>query len=153
MGHEIRKVYDGWVGFSMTIAALASGAARQSTMLSNTLSRPGASIMMSLKSGAVAPTAGAIYEFFLLRGNSSGFRTDNAGSSNAAITILNAPLIGSLQVTATAAAQFADEFDTAPLGNLGPEWGVATRNSSGQALDNTEANHVKQYNLYVPNFQ
>lgn len=149
MSHEIQTVLDGWNNFTQTLASLASGSARQSTIVANTLNRPGALFNYRIKSGAVAPTAGAVYEIFLIRGDGTR-RTDNAGASDAAITVVNAQLVGTLQVTANTATNFTEEYDTAPLGKLGTEFGSIVRNSSGQALDATEANHVKEYNLYLP---
>ena len=150
MAKEIQTKLDGWTGFTITLAALATATARQSTFVTNTLNRPAALIFMKIESGAVAPTAGAIYELYLLRGDGTN-RTDGAGASDAAITIQNAQMFGSLIVTATANAFFADEFDTAPLGMLGTQFGIAVKNVSGQALNGTEGNHLKEYNLYVPN--
>jgi hypothetical protein len=150
---EIRLKFDGWVSLTQTLLSLANAAARQSTLISNTTLRWGALLTYRIKSGAAAPTVGTIYELFLLKGNGT-VRTDNAGASDAAITIQNAQLFGTLQVTATANANFTDVFDTAPLGKLGPEWGTAVRNSSGQALSaGAETDFVKQYNAYVPELQ
>jgi hypothetical protein len=153
MSHEIQTVLDGWTAIGQTLAALATATARQGTVVTNTLNRPAALFMYRIESGAVAPTAGAIYEIFLIRGDGLGRRTDNAGASDAAITINNAQLIGTLQVTANANTNFTDEFDSAPLGKLGTEFTTAVRNSSGQALNGTEANHTKEYNLYLPVLQ
>jgi hypothetical protein len=151
MSHEIRMLFDGWANFTQTLASLANGSARQSTIVSNPNQRWGALFDYRIESGAVAPTAGAIYEIFLIRGDGTR-RTDNAGASDAAITVVNAQLIGTLQVTANTNTNFTDVFDTAPMGKLGPEFGSIVRNSSGQALNATEGNHTKAYNLYLPNF-
>lgn len=153
MPREIQTKPDAWAGITCTIAALAAGAARQSSFFTNTNRRPAALFLLRIQSGAVAPTAGTIYELFLLRANDSGQRTDNAGSSDAAITINNAQLIGTLQVTANANTNFCDEFDTAPLGRLGNQFAYAIRNSTNQALNGTETNHVKQHAPYVPEIQ
>lgn len=151
MAHEIQTKLDGWLNFTQTLASLANAAARQSTIVSNPNNRPAALLDYRIESGAVAPTAGAMYEIFLIRGDGTR-RTDNAGASDAAITVLNAQLIGTLQVTANTNTNFTDVFDTAPLGKLGTEFGTIVRNSSGQALNATEANHTKAYNLWLPNF-
>jgi len=153
MSREIQTKTDAFSGVTMTCAALAAGAARQSSFLTNTNQRPAFLFFLRLQSGAVAPTAGTIYELFLLRANTSNQRTDNAGSSDAAITINNAQLIGTLQVTANTNTNFADVFDSAPLGKLGVNFAVAVRNSTNQALNGTETNHVKQYSLYLPDIQ
>ena len=140
---------DAVAAFTITLASLANGAARQSDMIANASERRAALVQLKIRSGGTAPTAGAIYEVFLLQGNGSGYRTDGAGASDAAITIENAPLLGTIVVTATTNKDFYGNFDTAPLGPLGTEWGIAVRNSSGQALNATEGNHTKQYQTYA----
>ncbi len=152
MPNEIRTKRDPSASFTITLASLANGSARQSTMVTNTNDRPGMILQMVLQSGT-APTAGSIYEIFLLRGDGSGYRTDGAGASDAAITIENAQLIGSIVVTNNANKDFYGDFDTAPLGPLDEEFGIAVRNSSGQSLNGTEANHDKDYELYLPEIQ
>jgi hypothetical protein len=141
---------------TMTLASLATASARQSTMVANASQYPAALVYLKIKSGAVAPTAGTVYEVYLLRGDdvaASAYRSDGAGAADAAITIENAQLLGTIIVTATTAKNFYGEFDTAPLGPLGPEWGIAVKNVTGQALDSTENNHVKEYAFYVPEAQ
>ncbi len=141
---------------------LAAGGARQSTMISNVsgittdVGFPAAMVYIKIKSGGVAPTAGKVYEVYLLRGDdpsSSAYRTDGAGASDAAITIENAQLLGTIVVTNNAAKNFFGEFDTAPLGPLGPEWGIAIKNATDQSLDTTESNHLKEFSYYVPEAQ
>jgi len=145
--------------FTLSLApggvGLADGSARQSTLISNTGLRPAAMIYLRIKSGAAAPTLGKSYDIFLLRGDSAtpNYTSDNAGASDAAITILNSKLLGSILVTASATTNFYGEFDTSPLGPLGPYWGIAVWNNSGQAVDTTEANHLKEYNYYNPEAQ
>lgn len=152
MASEIQIKTDTKATFTITLASLTNGSARQSTMITNTNKRPGALVTLKITSGAAAPTAGTTYEVYVLRGDdpaSSTYRTDGAGASDAAITILNAKLIGAIVVTASAATAFYGEFDTGIAGPLGPEWGIAVRNNSGQALSTTEADHLKGYVAYV----
>ena len=136
--------------FTLTLAALADAAARQSTMLANTSGKyPAAKLTFRIKSGAAAPTVGRVYEIYLLRGNGT-IRDDAAGASDAAITIENAPLLGAIVVTASAAKNFYVVLDTAPLGPLGPDWGIAVKNNSAQALSTTEGDHLYGYEYYYP---
>jgi hypothetical protein len=155
MPNEIRTKVDTEASFTITLASLASGSARQSTMVTNTTQRPAALIYLRIQSGGTGPTAGAVYEVYLLRGdgNATPYRTDGAGASDAAITIENANMIGTIVVTNTANKNFYGDFDTAPLGPLGDEWGIAVKNSSGQALNATEGNHIKRYATYLPEIQ
>jgi hypothetical protein len=121
-------------------------------MISNTNLRPAALVHLKITSGGAAPTAGTVYEVYLLRGDGT-IRDDGAGASDAAITIENAMLLGTIVVTANTAKAFYGVFDTAPLGPLGLSWGIAVKNSSGQALSSTEGDHVKGYTYYVPEIQ
>lgn len=143
--------------FTMTLDSLADGSARQSTLINNaTNDYPAAIIYLAIMSSSSAPTAGTVYEIYLVRGDdpaSSTHRTDGAGASDAAITIENAPLLGTIVVTNSTNKSFYGEFDTSSLGPLGPEWGIAVKNATNQALNTTEGNHFKGYVLYVPEIQ
>ena len=142
--------------FTLTLAGLADGSGRQSTLEGNSSNYPAALIYLQISSGAAAPTAGTFYEVYLLRGDdtaSSTHRSDNAGASDAAITIENAPLLGVIGLTATTDKKFYAEFDTSSLGPLGPEWGIAVVNQSGNSLDATEGDHFKGFIYYVPEVQ
>lgn len=156
MANAILRKFDAKTAFTITAASLATATARQSTMVADSTNRPGAMVYARLKSGAVAPTAGTTYDVYLLRGDdaaSSTYRTDGAGASDAAITVENAALLGSIVVTATAAKNFYGEWDTAPLGPLGPEWGIAVFNRSGQALSTTGSDHLLEYAYYYDEVQ
>jgi len=152
MANEIRTKLITRATMAMTLASLANGNAQQSTIVSNSNNYPAALIFLKITSGSVAPTNGTVYEVYLLRGDGTN-KTDNAGASDAAITIENAPLLGTIVVTNNANKAFYGEFDTSPLGPLGSEWGIAVKNASGQTLNATEANHVKAYQYYVPEVQ
>lgn len=153
MANEIRTKLDAFANFTITLASLASGSARQSTIITNPNQRPAALINLRINSGN-APAAGTIYELYLLRSdNITTYRTDNAGAADAAITIVNAQLIGTIVVTNNANTNFYGDFDTSPLGPLGPAWGIAIKNSTDQALNATEGNHVKEYATYLPEIQ
>lgn len=156
MPNEIRTKPITKATFTITLASLANAAGRQSTMINNSSNYPAAIVCLKIESGAVAPTVGLTYDIYLLRGDdasSSTYRTDGAGASDAAITIENAKILGSIVVTATTNKNFYAEFDTWPLGPLGPEWGIAVVNRSAQALNATEGNHFKGYVYYVPEIQ
>lgn len=157
MPNEIKTKNITKATFTLTLASLANGSGRQSTLIDNSSNDyPAALVFLKIKSGGTGPTAGAVYEVYLIRGNdpsSSDYRSDGAGASDAALTIENATLIGTIVVTNTANKVFYGEFDTAPFGPLGPEWGIAVKNSSGQALHGTEGDHYKGYVYYVPEVQ
>jgi hypothetical protein len=157
MANEIRTKFDSSAAFTISLASLADGSGRQSTMINNSTNRPAAMIYLILSSGATAPTEGATYDVYLLRADdhsSPNYRTDNAGASDAAITIKNAKLIDSIVVVGAATyTDYYGEFDTSRLGPLGPSWGIAVVNRSGQALYSNEGDHTKRYAYYVPEVQ
>lgn len=153
MANEIRTKLDAVQNFTITLAALASAAARQSTMVANANNRGAAIVYLKIESGN-APAAGTIYEVYLLRADSAGtYRSDGAGAADAAITIVNAQILGTIVVTNNANTNFFGDFDTSPLGPLGFTWGIAVKNSTDQSLNATEANHLKEYATYLPEIQ
>lgn len=135
--------------FTCTLASLATASARQSTLISNSSNYPAAKITLKITSGGIGPTAGSVYEVYLIRSDGTN-ADDAAGASDAAITIENAVLLGTIVTTNTANKAFYGVFDTAPFGPLGTSWGIAIKNSSGQSLDSTEGNHAKAYEYYYP---
>lgn len=154
MANEIRTKLDAVANFGISLAGLASNSARQSDIIVNANSRASALIYLRIETGAAAPSAGTVYEVYLLRSdNITNYRTDNAGANDAGITIVNAQLIGTMGVTNAANTNFYGDFDTGPLGPLGPAWGIAVKNSTDQALNAVEANHLKEYQLYLPEIQ
>lgn len=154
MANEIRTKFDAVQNFTMTLAGMATNVSRQSTVINNATKRGAALIYLRIRSGANAPTAGTVYECYLIRGDGAGgYYTDGAGAADAAIVIVNAQLLGTMVVFASANQYFYGDFDTAPLGPLGPTWGIAVKNATDQSLSNTEADHLKEYAYYLPEVQ
>jgi hypothetical protein len=148
---DILTILDTNTAFTITLASLANATARQSTVINNSGNKYGALVYVELMSGTTAPTASSTYEVYLIRSNTNSsptYRSDNAGASDAAITIENAKCLGVITLTATSNKVFYGEFDTSPLGPLGPEWGIAIRNSSGQTIHATEGNHMTGYTYH-----
>jgi hypothetical protein len=148
-------VFDAAVALTIDLGGLASAAGRQSDFLSNSSNRPGALVYVEIKSGT-APTAGGVYYIYLLRRDDHASPTvtdDNAGGSDAGITIENAPLLGTIRVTATLNKVFARTFDTLELGPLGPSWTVAVVNATSQALNATGGDHAVRYATYYAEAQ
>lgn len=156
MANAILTQLQSLANFTITLASLASGSAEQSTLIANASPAfPAAIVYLIIESGT-APTAGQVYEIYLIRGDKTSSPTyvsDGGGTSDAAITIVNAQLLGTIAVTASTNTKFYGEFDTAPLGPLGPMWGIAVKNQSGQSLNSTEGNHTKEYIYYNPQVQ
>lgn len=126
--------------FTITLNSLASsnaGAGRQSTLVDNTTNLYlSAIVSVSLKMGTT-PTANTLSYVYLIRSNNDGtpLIDDGAGASDAALTVVNASLLGVLLCpSATTGAQITKNFDTSPLGPLGPKWGICVINSTQVAL-------------------
>lgn len=122
--------------FTITFASLANstaGVGRQSTLITGNTA-PSALIQVTTTMGT-SPTANSLLYVYLIRGDGST-NDDNAGSSDAGITIVNAPLLGTILVSAaTSNAVYYGLFDTKFLGSLGPTFGIAIVNSSGATLN------------------
>lgn len=157
MANEVQLKLDTKATFTITLASLASGSGRQSTVINNSvIQRPGAIVYVKIRTGGVAPNDGETVDVYLIRGNdnaSSDYRSDGAGAADAAFTALNAHILGQIVVTANTATDFYGEWDTAALGPLGSQWGIAVVNNTSQALDGTEGNFYKGYVAYVPEVQ
>lgn len=157
MASEIRTVYDAWQNITCTLATLTASSGRSSSPITNATKRSAAMILFSPMTGGTAPTADTVIEMFLLREDDSaaiGGRTDGWTDADAALTVINAPLVGVVAVAAVINTNYTDTFDTAPLGPLGTNgWGIAVRNGTNQSLNSTESNHKKRYQYYVPEIQ
>lgn len=152
MANEIRTKDITEGSFTITLASLADGSGRSSASISNSSDYPAALVSMKIRSGGTAPTADTSYLIYLLR-DTGTLASDGWGGSDAAITILNSTLMGTIKVTANTNTDFYGIFDTSDFGPLGPTWGIAVQNESGQALNSTEGNHAKHYIYYVPEVQ
>ena len=135
---------------TITLAALANsavGVGRQSTLVDNTTNRYQSTLVwLSIKAGTTPTPNSAIFVYLLRSNNNAPLADDAAGAVDAALTVINASLLGTMNVaTATTGAVYVASFDTSILGPLGPKWGIALVNNSGVALDATEANHVKTF--------
>lgn len=157
MANEIKMKTGTSAAITITLSSLTNGSGRQGTFIDNSTNLyHGAIVWVKMRSSGSAPTAGTTYDVYLLRRDSHSspaLTTDAAGSSDAALTVENAKLLGSLVLTATTTKDFVGEFDTGPLGPLGASWTVAVVNRSGQTTDSTAGNHVVQYLPYLPEVQ
>lgn len=132
--------------FTITAASLASstvGVGRQSTLVTGNTAR---SALVACKfTAGTSPTANTLVYVYLIRGDGT-LNDDNAGASDAGITIINAPLLGTILVSAaTSNATYYGLFDTKFLGSLGPTWGIAIVNSTGATANATAGNFLFEY--------
>ena len=136
------------IPLTITIASLANssgGSGRQSTIYDNTTTRfQRATVFLKTKLGAT-PTVGYL-GLYLIRddGSVTPLRDDNAGSVDAAITLLNSWQIGSI-VTKAAPATGDVLQGSFVIENSGPKFALAVLNSTGVALDATAGNHVLEF--------
>lgn len=127
---------------TMTLASLANGSARQSTLKTKPELYDFVDIFLKITSGS-APTSGTVYEVYLITSDGT-VADDNAGASDAAITIENSVLIGTIIVTGTLNKAFFGVIKDVSLRGA-TSWGIAVLNRSGQALNSTEDNHIKGF--------
>lgn len=134
------------VAFTITLASLASsvvGVGRQSTLITGNTARS-ALVGVKITTGTT-PTINTLVYVYLIRGDGT-INDDGAGATDAAITVINAPLLGTILVPATTtAAAYTALFDTKFLGSLGPTWGIAIVNSTVAALNATAGNFTVEY--------
>lgn len=136
---------------TITLASLASstaGVGRQGTLVDNTTNLYlGALVSLSFTVGTT-PTANTPISVYLIRSdnNTTPIIDDGGGATDAAITIKNANLLGTLICTAaTTNAVYSGLFDTTFLGTLGPKWTIAVVNSTGVTANVTAGNFVASF--------
>jgi len=150
---------DTLTAFTITLANLASSAAkvgRQSTLVATADAfgrRPTAMIISVFLTQGTDPVGSKAAYIHLLRSDGHGStptRTDNAGASDAALTVLNAPLIGVLQNKAAPATGdvLADTFVV--LGPFPAAVGVAIWHDTGVNLKNAAADQRVRYAFLYP---
>lgn len=148
MANEIKDKFTTSAALTITLASLADAAGRQSTLIDNgTVRYQDLMVYVKLKTGASTPTANSVCEVYLLRGDKDATTehvSDGAGASDAALTVLNAALIGVVRVRSSPSAGdvLYGEF---LIHRPGPKWGIAIVNRTGQALDSTGSNHWVRY--------
>jgi len=152
MANEIRTSMAAEAAFTTTTASLAAAAGRSSAAITNSNNAPAALISVKITTGGSAPTAGRCYTVYLLR-DTGTIASNGWAGTDAAFTASNAPILGTIVVTASTATAFYGIFDTAPFGPLGPTFGIAIVNNTDQAASTTEGDHAEYYNYYVPEVQ
>ncbi|HEY1170225.1 MAG TPA: hypothetical protein VGH19_02540 [Verrucomicrobiae bacterium] len=146
MPTEIKDKFGSSTAFTITLANLATGVAKQSTIVDNTTDRFTRVIVYAKIKQGSTPTGNRTVTAYLIRDDNHGtnHRTDGAGASDATITIQNAQLIGVMnnKSSPTAGDVLYGEF---VIDNPGPKWGIAIQNDTGANLDNTGSNHWVRY--------
>lgn len=138
--------------FDIDLENIADGDTEQSDSISNSGDYPAAFVGILIKTGAVAPDVGSVFVVYLFR-RMTNMQDDNASATKGAITPQNMLVLGNIKVTAATATTYERIFTTAHLGPLGPEWGIAVKNATGQTNDTTGGSHAAYYRHYVPELQ
>lgn len=135
-----------------TLASLANNGARQSDVVDNSSNLfVDALVFIKVKSGGSGTSAAGVVNVYAVGTVDGGTTyTENAGASDAAITLTtppNAKLIGSVNVVANSTTYYSGPFSVASAfgGQLPDHWGLVIENKSGGTLDGTEGNHDKRY--------
>lgn len=145
MANEIKDKFGSATALTITVASLADGNGWQSTIVDNTSLRYQDAIL-SVKIKTQAGAGGdSVVGVYLIRDDNDGTpnRTDSAAASDAALTIVNAGLIGVVKIRSAGGVQ-TEEADFL-VHRLGPKWGIAIKNETGATLDTTGGNHRVGY--------
>ncbi len=147
----VTDVYGTTTAFTHTLASLANstaGVGRQSNIVTGNTAY---SALIGVKfTVGTSPTANTLIYVYLIRGDGT-LIDDNAGASDAGITIINAPLLGTILCSAaTSNATYYGMFDTKFLGSLGKSFGIAIVNSTGVTANGTGGNFSTEYTLITP---
>jgi hypothetical protein len=137
---------------TITLASLVQAAARQSTVIDNTTNVfTDALVTVKLKTGAGTSAnqkAFNVYAFATTDGGTT--YTENAGASDAAITLTsppNAVLIGVISTPSASTTYVGGPFSIASAfgGSLPDHWGIIVENQEGQTSDATGGNFLVTY--------
>lgn len=146
MANNIETEFGTATAFTITIASLASstaGVGRQSTMIDNTTSRYSRLLVYVKFKQGTSPTGNRTVQVFLVRGDGTR-RSDAAGASDAAITILNSQPIMTLSNKSSPSTGDVLE-GWCVVDDPGPEFGIAIVHDTGVNADSTGGNHSAYY--------
>jgi len=149
MANEITDKFDASTALTITLASLASstsGVGRQSDIVDNTSNKyQDLIIYVKIKLGTSPTSNRGIYVFLIRDDNhATNHRSDGAGSSDAALTVLNAPMIGAI-TDGTSAGNGDVLYGEFLVHRPGPKWGIAIYHDTGANLDSTGSNHWARY--------
>jgi len=137
--------------FTITIASLANASARQSTAIDNTTDLFNeVLVFLKIKTGASGTATTGYLNVYVYGSVDGSIRTENAGASDAAITLTsptNALWIGTISAVANATTYYAGPFSVSKAFNgvIPASWGIIIENRTGGTLDTTGGNHSALY--------
>lgn len=152
MANEIKAKHGSSTALTITLASLASSTSyvgQQSTLVDNSNNGQIIRIYYKVTTGT-SPTTAKTIQFYLITGDISNIRTDGAGASDAAITIVGAPMVGCVLTDATSDKTYQGSF---LIRNPGMEWGIAVVHDTGVNLNSTGSNHSIRYVIENPEIQ
>lgn len=134
---------------TITLASLANGSARQSTVLDNTSNLYlDALVTVKIKTGASGNTAAGTVEVYAIATTDGGTTyTDGGGATDAAITPNAAAFLGSFPATANATTYIGGPMSVAAgFGGVLPnKWAIVVKNNTPSTFDTTGGNFAVQY--------
>lgn len=149
MANEIKDKFGSSTALTITLASLAAsnvGVGRQSTLIDNTsLAYQKLHVFVKIKLGT-SPVANRAVYVYLLKADDHATEhiTDGGGTSDAALTIKNAQLIGAMYV-GTSPSTGDVLYGEFIVHDPGRQWGVAIVQDSNVTLNSTGANHWVRY--------
>lgn len=152
MPNEIKSKLGSSAGLTITLASLASstaGVGRQSTLIDNSTNLYKKVHIYGKITTGTSPTANRSIYVYAIKGDGT-IRTDGAGASDAALTVVNAQLIAAMVTDST--SDKAYYFDCV-LEDPGSEWGIAVVHDTGVNLNATGGNHDINYVGQLPEVQ
>ncbi len=133
------------------LATSATRVGRQSDIIDNTTNQY-AIIEVSLKIRlGTSPVANTMLYLHLIRSNGTE-RSDGAGAGDAALTQLNAPLLGTMRAGFSPSTG-DDIYGTFPIFNPGREWALMLWHDTGVNLDATDGDHTVGWVGMLPEVQ
>ena len=150
MGTQISSIFGASTAITVTgfasLASSTSGVGYQTALISNISSSEGAMIIRvyyKITTGTT-PTVNNTFQFYLLQGDAASptITTDNASASAGGLTIVNAPCLAVVPVSASSNVAYYGSF---VIRNPGPLWGICIVNSTGAALNATGSNFTMTY--------
>lgn len=154
MANEIKDKFSSSAGLVISLASLATstvGVGRQSDIVDNTTAKyPKVIIYIRVRQGT-SPTGNKGVYLYGLRGDGV-LRTDGAAASDAALTVLNAPLLG-VMINKASPSTGDYVYGEFVFENPGPYWGIAVVHDTGVNLSSTESDHDYNYVGVLPEIQ
>lgn len=154
---EINDLIGTSTALTITLASLGSstsGVGRQSDIIDNTTARYQLiRIYLKFKQGTSPTGNKSVYVYAIRDDNdATNHRTDGAGSADAALTVLNAPLVG-VGYNKSSPATGDIIYVECDIWHPGKKWGIAVVHDTGVNADSTGGNHWARYQGFNPESQ